>query len=58
VEHWWAVIIVVIVSLAGSMTPIVVNTERYRFLLQCGTMFGAGTILATGFIHMLTGEYL
>jgi hypothetical protein len=45
--HIWSIALVVVVSLVGSMTPIVVNTNRYRFLLQCGTMFGAGTILGT-----------
>ncbi|KAL3893853.1 MAG: hypothetical protein SGCHY_005603 [Lobulomycetales sp.] len=55
-HHWMAAIIIVFVSLAGSLTPILIQ-NRSKFLVQCGTLFGAGTILATGFIHMMTGAY-
>lgn len=61
--HVAALVILVVVSMLGSLSPILVSFfyERKKpnlqslFIIKCGVLFGAGTILATAFVHMFTG---
>jgi hypothetical protein len=69
--HIASVFIIVIVSLIGSVGPVLVNmwaerrknetasknsgfnTQTYNFAVRFGVLFGAGTMLSTGLVHML-----
>ncbi len=53
--HIGGVFIILGTSFLGTILPLVIN--RYwkgvpRIIISCGKLFGAGVILATGFIHM------
>eukprot|EP00887_Chlorella_sp_A99_P002159 scaffold21.g2159.t1 len=62
--HIGSVFILLAVSLAGSLIPVVLHiTKRNTWtitFIKLGTFFGIGTILSTAFIHMLgpANEYL
>lgn len=49
--HIASVFILVFVSLVGSLSPVLFNAKVPKMVSRIGLLFGAGTILATGFIH-------
>ncbi|KAL6784631.1 hypothetical protein ACKKBG_A02565 [Auxenochlorella protothecoides x Auxenochlorella symbiontica] len=54
--HIGAVFILLAVSALGAFGPIllrVIRSKTFRTALKIGTFFAFGTVLATGFIHML-----
>jgi len=60
--HIGAIFILVTTSLLGSISPVLASSylsskpdynSNASFVLRLGLLFSAGTILATGFIHML-----
>lgn len=52
--HWVAAGIIVLVSLVGSLSPILFDSfvKGNSFLIQCGSLFGAGTILVCVFFSL------
>ncbi|PSC74270.1 ZIP Zinc transporter [Micractinium conductrix] len=55
--HLWAILIMLLVSLAGSLGPIALHLSTrgagVGVATRLGALFGCGTILATALIHML-----
>lgn len=56
--HIGAIFIIFATSVAGATLPLIVRrfaTNIDNIYFSCGKLFGAGVILATGFIHMFPG---
>ena len=55
--HVLSIFVLVVVSLMGSVSPVLLSNRfngiKSRFILHLGLLFGAGTILSTGFIHSI-----